>query len=171
MRDDQNCSPTNGPSLRRGTVPQVRPFLRLPSLLKYLLGAMAFMQTFCLPPSTPAWRSLLPRPSCPVRRYYGKTIIRLRVAIAYGRSEIYRRTLRIIRPAPILIASIASGTSALHLGLEAIGTCSAANAPAVKHFGAVPIDYRAGDFVAAVGGRSMRGDSVAGSRMLPISRR
>jgi len=39
------------------------------------------------------------------------------------------------------------------------------------HFGAVPIDYRAGDFVAAVGGRSMRGDSVAGSRMLPISRR
>jgi hypothetical protein len=56
-----------------------------------------------------------------------------------------------------------------HPGLEAIGTCSAANAPAVKHFGAVPIDYRAGDFVARVGGRSMRGDSVAGSRMLPIS--
>ena len=35
-------------------------------------------------------------------------------------------------------------------GLEAIGTCSAANAPAVEHFGAVAIDYRAGDFVAAV---------------------
>src|SRR3984885_12078301 len=40
MRDDQNCSPTNGPSLRRGTVPQVRPFVRLPSLLKYLLGVL-----------------------------------------------------------------------------------------------------------------------------------
>ena len=40
---------------------------------------------------------------------------------------------------------------ARHLGLEAIGTCSAANAPAVEHFGAVAIDYRAGDFVAAVG--------------------
>ena len=39
---------------------------------------------------------------------------------------------------------------ARHSGLEAIGTCSAANAPAVEHFGAVAIDYRAGDFVAAV---------------------
>ena len=39
---------------------------------------------------------------------------------------------------------------ARHLGLEAIGTCSAANAPAVERFGAKAIDYHAGDFVAAV---------------------
>ena len=91
-------------------------------------------------------------------------------AIAYGRSEI---------DAPDYPASANLDCvhrfwnfwAPFHLGLEAIGTCSAANAPAVKHFGAVPIDYRAGDFVAAVGGRSMRGDSVAGSCMLPVSRR
>jgi NADPH:quinone reductase-like Zn-dependent oxidoreductase len=39
---------------------------------------------------------------------------------------------------------------ALHLGLKAIGTCSAANMPAVERFGARAIDYRAADFVAAV---------------------
>src|ERR1700690_3210268 len=39
---------------------------------------------------------------------------------------------------------------ARHLGLKAIGTCSAANLPAVERFGATTIDYRAGDFVAAV---------------------
>ena len=33
---------------------------------------------------------------------------------------------------------------------EAIGTCSAANAPSVERFGARAIDYHAGDFVAAV---------------------
>ena len=60
------------------------------------------------------------------------------------------------RGAAILVigASGTVGTALLdlarHLGLEAIGTCSAANAPAVEHFGAVAIDYRAGDFVAAV---------------------
>jgi NADPH:quinone reductase-like Zn-dependent oxidoreductase len=55
----------------------------------------------------------------------------------------------------IIVASGTVGTALLdlarHLGLEAIGTCSAANAPAVEHFGGVAIDYRAGDFVAAVG--------------------
>jgi NADPH:quinone reductase-like Zn-dependent oxidoreductase len=40
---------------------------------------------------------------------------------------------------------------ACQLGLKAIGTCSAANLPVVERFGAAPIDYRAGDFVAAVG--------------------
>jgi NADPH:quinone reductase-like Zn-dependent oxidoreductase len=39
---------------------------------------------------------------------------------------------------------------ARHLGLKAIGTCSAANMATVERFGATAIDYRAGDFVAAV---------------------
>jgi NADPH:quinone reductase-like Zn-dependent oxidoreductase len=39
---------------------------------------------------------------------------------------------------------------ARHLGLKAIGTCSANNVAAVERFGATAIDYRAGDFVAAV---------------------
>ncbi len=39
---------------------------------------------------------------------------------------------------------------ARHLGLKAIGTCSAANLTAVERFGATAIDYRAGDFVATV---------------------
>src|SRR6202047_583786 len=60
------------------------------------------------------------------------------------------------RGAMILVigASGTVGTALLdlarHLGLKAIGTCSAANAPAIEHFGAVAIDYRAGDFVGAV---------------------
>jgi NADPH:quinone reductase-like Zn-dependent oxidoreductase len=60
------------------------------------------------------------------------------------------------RGAAILVigASGTVGTALLdlarHSGLEAIRTCSAANTPAVEHFGAVAIDYRAGDFVAAV---------------------
>jgi NADPH:quinone reductase-like Zn-dependent oxidoreductase len=66
------------------------------------------------------------------------------------------RYRRLPRGAAILVigASGTVGTALLdlarHLGLEAIGTCSAANAPAVEHFGAVAIDYRAGAFVAAV---------------------
>jgi len=39
---------------------------------------------------------------------------------------------------------------ACQLGLKAIGTCSAANQPVVERFGAAPIDYRVGDFVASV---------------------
>jgi NADPH:quinone reductase-like Zn-dependent oxidoreductase len=39
---------------------------------------------------------------------------------------------------------------ARHFGLKAIGTCSASNIAAVERFGAVAIDYRAGDFVASV---------------------
>jgi NADPH:quinone reductase-like Zn-dependent oxidoreductase len=39
---------------------------------------------------------------------------------------------------------------ARHLGLKAIGTCSAANLPVVERFGAAAIDYRAGDFVTSV---------------------
>ena len=70
--------------------------------------------------------------------------------------QMLTRYRRLPRAAAILVigASGTVGTALLdlarHLGLEAIGTCSAANAPAVEHFGAVAIDYRAGDFVAAV---------------------
>ena len=38
------------------------------------------------------------------------------------------------------------------LGLKVIGTCSAINVAMVERFGATAIDYRAGDFVAAVRG-------------------
>jgi NADPH:quinone reductase-like Zn-dependent oxidoreductase len=60
------------------------------------------------------------------------------------------------RGATILVigASGTVGTALLdlarHLGLKAIGTCSAANVAIVESFGATAINYRAGDFVAAV---------------------
>src|SRR5271155_3334583 len=54
----------------------------------------------------------------------------------------------------IIGASGTVGTALLdlarHLGLKAIGTCSAANLSVVERFGAAEIDYRAGDFVASV---------------------
>src|SRR6267378_8190648 len=62
------------------------------------------------------------------------------------------------RGATILVigASGTVGTALLdlarHLGLKAIGTCSATNVAMVERFGATAIDYRAGDFVAAVRG-------------------
>jgi len=61
------------------------------------------------------------------------------------------------RGATILVigASGTVGTALLdlarHLGLKAIGTCSAANLPVVERFGAAAIDYHAGDFVTSVG--------------------
>src|ERR1700723_1785179 len=55
----------------------------------------------------------------------------------------------------VIGASGTVGTALLdlarHFGLKAIGTCSAANRAAVERFGATAIDYRAGNFVAAVG--------------------
>ena len=67
----------------------------------------------------------------------------------------YRR----LPPGATILAIGASGTVgtalldlARHLGLKAIGTCSAANLAAVERFGAAAIDYRAGDFVASVRG-------------------
>jgi NADPH:quinone reductase-like Zn-dependent oxidoreductase len=64
---------------------------------------------------------------------------------------------RRLPPGATILVIGASGTVgtalldlARHLGLEAIGTCSAANAPAVERFGATAVDYHAGDFVAAV---------------------
>ena len=64
---------------------------------------------------------------------------------------------RRLPPAATILAIGASGTVgtalldlARHLGLQAIGTCSAANLAVVERFGATAIDYRADDFVAAV---------------------
>jgi NADPH:quinone reductase-like Zn-dependent oxidoreductase len=60
------------------------------------------------------------------------------------------------RGATILVigASGTVGTALLdlarHLGLKAIGTCSAANLSVVERFGAAAIDYHAGDFVTSV---------------------
>jgi NADPH:quinone reductase-like Zn-dependent oxidoreductase len=88
----------------------------------------------------------------------------------------YRR----FSPGETILVIGASGTVgtalldlARHFGLKAIGTCSAANFAAVEKFGAVPIDYRAGDFVAAVrkltagraGGAGVDGafDAIGGS--------
>ena len=51
----------------------------------------------------------------------------------------------------VIGASGTVGTALLdlarHLGLKAIGTCSAANLAVIERFGAAAIDYRAGDFV------------------------
>jgi NADPH:quinone reductase-like Zn-dependent oxidoreductase len=64
---------------------------------------------------------------------------------------------RSLPPGATILVIGASGTVgtalldlARHLGLRVIGTCSAANVAAVERFGATAIDYRAGDFVAAV---------------------
>jgi len=64
---------------------------------------------------------------------------------------------RNLPPGATILVIGASGTVgtalldlARHLGLKAIGTCSAANILVVERFGATAIDYRAGDFVPAV---------------------
>jgi NADPH:quinone reductase-like Zn-dependent oxidoreductase len=71
------------------------------------------------------------------------------------------------RGATILVigASGTVGTALLdlarHLGLKAIGTCSAKNVSVVERFGATPMDYRAGDFVAGV--RRLTADRIGGA--------
>src|SRR5580704_7513768 len=54
----------------------------------------------------------------------------------------------------VIGASGTVGTALLdlarHLGLKAIGTCSAANLPVIERLGAAAIDYHAGDFVTSV---------------------
>ncbi len=62
-----------------------------------------------------------------------------------------------LRPGAMILVIGASGTVgtalldlARHLGLMAIGTCSAINMSVVERFGATAVDYRAGDFVASV---------------------
>jgi NADPH:quinone reductase-like Zn-dependent oxidoreductase len=70
--------------------------------------------------------------------------------------QMLTRCRQLQRGATILVigASGTVGTALLdlahHLGLKAIGTCSAANMPVVERMGATAIDYRAGDFVATV---------------------
>jgi NADPH:quinone reductase-like Zn-dependent oxidoreductase len=64
---------------------------------------------------------------------------------------------RNLPPGTTILVIGASGTVgtalldlARHLGLKAIGTCSAANMAVVEGFGAAAIDYRSGDFVSSV---------------------
>jgi NADPH:quinone reductase-like Zn-dependent oxidoreductase len=73
----------------------------------------------------------------------------------------------LLKGATILVigASGTVGTALLdlahHLGLKAIGTCSARNLSLVERLGATAIDYRAGDFVAAV--RRLTADRTGGA--------
>jgi NADPH:quinone reductase len=64
----------------------------------------------------------------------------------------------------IIGASGTVGTALLdlarHLGIRAIGTCSAANLPVVERFGAAAIDYHADDFVTSV--RRLTADRAGG---------
>ncbi len=70
--------------------------------------------------------------------------------------QMLTRCRRLPPGAAILVigASGTVGTALLdlarHFGLNAIGSCSAANVPIVERYGATAIDYRAEDFVAAV---------------------
>jgi NADPH:quinone reductase-like Zn-dependent oxidoreductase len=81
----------------------------------------------------------------------------------------FQMLIRYRHPSPgavilIIGASGTVGTALLdlagHLGLKAIGTCSAANLPVVERFGAAAIDYHAGDFVASV--RGLTADRTGG---------
>src|SRR3984885_4467468 len=64
----------------------------------------------------------------------------------------------------VIGASGTVGTALLdlarHLGLNAIGTCSAKNMSVLERFGATAIDYQAGDFVAAVRRLTANGPGV-----------
>jgi len=81
--------------------------------------------------------------------------------------QMLTRYRRIPSGATILVigASGTVGTALLDLaryfGLKAIGTSSAANMAVVERFGATAIDYRAGDFVAAVRGLTSGGVDAA----------
>src|SRR5271157_1046065 len=64
---------------------------------------------------------------------------------------------RYLAPGATILVIGASGTVgtalldlARHLGLKAIGTCSAKNVAVIQRFGATAIDYHVGDFVASV---------------------
>jgi len=64
---------------------------------------------------------------------------------------------RDVPPGATILVIGASGTVgtalldlARHLGLKAIGTCSAANLAVIERFGAAAIDYRVGDFATSV---------------------
>ncbi len=82
--------------------------------------------------------------------------------------QMLTRHRRLPRGATILVigASGSVGTALLDLarwfGLNAIGTCSAANIPTVESFGATALDYRAGDFVAVVRRLTANADASGG---------
>jgi NADPH:quinone reductase-like Zn-dependent oxidoreductase len=80
-----------------------------------------------------------------------------RVPLAYLTAFQMLTRYRCLQPGATILVIGAFGTVgtalldlARHLGLTAIGTCSAANLPAVERFGATAIDYRAGDFAVTV---------------------
>lgn len=82
--------------------------------------------------------------------------------------QILTRVCQLPPGATILVVG-ASGTVgtafldlARHLGLKAIGTCSARNIQAVERFGATAVDYSAGDFVATVRHLATPGNGRAG---------
>jgi NADPH:quinone reductase-like Zn-dependent oxidoreductase len=91
---------------------------------------------------------------------------------AYQMLTRYRK----LSPGNMILVIGASGTVgtalldlARHLGLKAIGTCSAANIAVVENLGATAIDYRSGDFVDAVrhltpgrGGVDIAFDAIGG---------
>jgi NADPH:quinone reductase-like Zn-dependent oxidoreductase len=81
------------------------------------------------------------------------------VPLAYLTAYQMLTRYRHLQPGATILVIGASGTVgtalldfARHLGLMAIGTCSAKNIASVERFGATAVDYRAGDFVATVRG-------------------
>lgn len=87
------------------------------------------------------------------------------VPLAYMTAwQMLTRCCRLAAGDTILVvgASGTVGTALLdlarHLRLRAIGTASAARLPLITRYGALPIDYRAGDFVAAT--RELAGSGV-----------
>jgi NADPH:quinone reductase-like Zn-dependent oxidoreductase len=86
--------------------------------------------------------------------------------------------LKSIMAGDIILVIGASGTVgtalldlARHMGVRAIGTCSATNMKVVRDFGADVVDYRAGDFVPAVraltggAGVSVAFDAIGGAHL------
>jgi NADPH:quinone reductase-like Zn-dependent oxidoreductase len=85
---------------------------------------------------------------------------------------------RKLKPGATILIIGASGTVgtalldlARHYGLKTIGTCSAANLPIVKSYGADAIDYKAGDFVRAVRKLTAKRKGGRGVVRLPRARR
>ncbi|MGO9806341.1 MAG: alcohol dehydrogenase, partial [Rhodomicrobium sp.] len=98
------------------------------------------------------------------------------IPLAYVTAYQMLTRYRQLRPGASILVVGASGTVgtalldlARHFGLTAIGTCSAKHIPVVEGYGASAIDYRAGDFVAAVSrltggaGVEMAFDAIGGA--------
>lgn len=99
------------------------------------------------------------------------------IPLAYLTAYQMLTRFRVLPRGSVILVIGASGTVgtavldlARYFGLKAIGTSSAANMAVIARFGAVPIDYHAGDFVEAVrlmtpgrGGVAMAFDAIGGS--------